>query len=40
MAARMLTRRSAIAGLASAPLAGSLARAAGKPLVIVTSYAS
>ena len=35
----MLTRRSTIAGLGGATLAGP-ARAAGKPLVIVTSYAS
>lgn len=37
----MLTRRSTIAGLAGAALAGSDARAGtGKPLLIVTSYAS
>ena len=36
----MLTRRSTIAGLAGATLMGSEAHAAGKPLVIVTSYAS
>jgi hypothetical protein len=35
----MLTRRSTIAGFAGSALAGSQARAEGKPLVIVTSYA-
>ncbi len=36
----MITRRSAIAGLAGAVLTSAPAQASGKPLVIVTSYAS
>jgi hypothetical protein len=35
----MITRRTTLAGLAGSALVGTEARAAGKPLVIVTSYA-